>query len=106
LLSCTSCKAAEHWYLPCRYELCMFNWHGVRSDAAVYQRLSPDAQQAAAHGGRGDLRPEQQETRRQVHALAVLLIRIRMFLGFPDPDPDPVVRGTDPAQVPSIIKQK
>jgi hypothetical protein len=44
----------------------VFNWHGVRSDAAVYQRLSPDAQQAAAHGGRGDLRPEQQETRRQV----------------------------------------
>ncbi len=50
----------------------MFNSHGVRSDAAVYQRLSPDAQQAAAHGGRGDLRPEQQETRRQVYALAVL----------------------------------
>ncbi len=38
----------------------------MRSDAAVYQRLCPDAQQAAAHGGRGDLRPEQQETRRQV----------------------------------------
>ncbi len=80
----------------------------MRSDAAVYQRLSPDAQQAAAHGGRGDLRPEQQETRRQVYALALLRIRIRrirtMFFGLLDPDPDPVVRGTDPA--PPIIKQK
>jgi hypothetical protein len=81
-----------------------FNWHGVRSDAAVYQRLCPDAQQAAAHGGRGDMRPEQQETRRQVYAQQCWRIRIRMFLGFPDPDP--VVQGSDPAPASSIIKQK
>ncbi len=30
-------------------------------------------------------------------------IRIRMYLGLPDPDP--LVRGTDPALDPSIIKQ-
>jgi hypothetical protein len=29
-----------------------------------------------------------------------------MFLGLLDPDPDPVVRDTDPAPDPSIIKQK
>ncbi len=28
--------------------------------------------------------------------LAVLGIRIRMFLGLPDSGPDPLVRGTDP----------
>jgi hypothetical protein len=33
----------------------------------------------------------------------VLRIRIRMFLGLPDPDP--LVRGTDLAPDPSIIKQ-
>jgi hypothetical protein len=27
-------------------------------------------------------------------------------LGLRDPDPDPLVRGTDPAPDPSIIKQK
>jgi hypothetical protein len=32
------------------------------------------------------------------------VLRIRMFLGLPDPDP--LVRGTDPAPDPSIIKQK
>jgi hypothetical protein len=84
----------------------MFIAHGVRSDAAVYQRLSPDAQQAAAHGGRGDLRPEQQETRRQVYALAVLRIGIRMFLDLLDPDRDPVVRGMDPDPDPSIYSSK
>jgi hypothetical protein len=57
----------------------MFNWHGVRSDAAVYQRLSPDAQQAAAHGGRGDLRPEQQETRRQVPYILYVTLRYVTF---------------------------
>ncbi len=29
-----------------------------------------------------------------------------MFLGLPDPHPDPLVTRTDPAQDPSIIKQK
>jgi hypothetical protein len=37
---------------------------------------------------------------------AVLWIRIRMFLGFPDPHPDTLVKSTDPAPDPSIIKQK
>jgi hypothetical protein len=31
---------------------------------------------------------------------------IRMFLNVPDPDPDPLVRGTDPAPDPSVIKKK
>ncbi len=35
---------------------------------------------------------------------SVLGIRLRMFLGLLDPDP--LVRGTDPAPNPSIIKQK
>jgi hypothetical protein len=29
-----------------------------------------------------------------------------MFLGLLDPDPVPLVRGTDPAPDPSIVKQK
>ncbi len=32
--------------------------------------------------------------------------RIHMFLCLLDPDPDPLVRGMDPDQDPSIIKQK
>ncbi len=36
--------------------------------------------------------------------LAVLRIRIHMFLGLPDPDP--LVKGMDPAPDPSIIMQK
>jgi hypothetical protein len=36
--------------------------------------------------------------------LAVLRIRIHMFMGLPDPDP--LVRGTDLDPDPSIIKQK
>jgi hypothetical protein len=38
--------------------------------------------------------------------ITVLRILIRKFLGLIDPSPDPVVRGTDPAPDPSIIKQK
>jgi hypothetical protein len=38
--------------------------------------------------------------------LAVLRIRIHMFLGLPDPDPHPLVRGMDPVTDPSIIMQK
>jgi hypothetical protein len=34
----------------------------------------------------------------------LILIRPRMFLGLTDPDP--LVKGTDPAPGPSIIKQK
>jgi hypothetical protein len=33
-------------------------------------------------------------------------IEIHMFLGLLDPDPDPLVKGMDPNQDPSIIKQK
>jgi hypothetical protein len=39
-------------------------------------------------------------------AKAMLRIRIPIFLGLLDLDPDPIVRGTDPDLVPSIIKQK
>jgi hypothetical protein len=47
----------------------------------------------------------------QVKLQSVLLIRIginriRMFLGLLDPDRDPIVRGTDTAPDPCIIKQK
>ncbi len=40
--------------------------------------------------------------------LRIRIRRIHMFLGLldPDPYPDPLVRGTDPDQDPSIIKQK
>jgi hypothetical protein len=45
----------------------LINAHsGPRSDAAIYQRLGPDPQQAVADGGRGDLRTKQQEASRQV----------------------------------------
>jgi hypothetical protein len=39
----------------------------ARVDAAIHQRVGADPQQAAAHGGGGDLRTEQQEAGRQVH---------------------------------------
>jgi hypothetical protein len=38
--------------------------------------------------------------------LWIWIRRLRMFLGLPDPHPCPLVTSTDPAQGPSIIKQK
>jgi hypothetical protein len=38
--------------------------------------------------------------------LGIRIRRIRMFWGLADPRPDPLVKSTDPAPDPSIIKQK
>jgi hypothetical protein len=41
-----------------------------------------------------------------VGGVSFLLMRIRIHMFFGLLDPDPLVRGTDPAPDPSIIKQK
>ncbi len=72
-------------------------------------RLSPGPRPRTPPRGHGRATPPWTTTKfRSVLRIRIRIRirRIRMLLGLLDPDLDPLVRGMDPAQNPSITKQK